>query len=578
MNRKLTLLLGLLLIFVTVALAKNYFISSDKHLNSSFRQNQSQADNQFFEFRKAQEELSQKPEEASLIIVGDISFSRGVERIIKAQKNINYPFFETQDYLQGGNIVFGNLESPITSGREILDQEMIFRSNPDTERALKGAGFSLLSLANNHTPDFGEQGLKDTLQYLEKSGLQFVGAGRNSQEAYQPVYIEIKGIKFAFLAYVDPNLVPRSYEAGERHAGTAFMKVEKLTEAIKQAKQKADFVIVSMHAGNEYTSKPNNLQINFAHLAIDAGASLVIGHHPHVVQKMEKYKDKYIFYSLGNFVFDQMWSYETREGLVAKVFFDKLGVVKIEVLPVFIENFSQPKFLDGESAQKALEKLKIDLNKRMVFAWNQEKQTFDQDSRRAIFHRNQPAKAKIKKLTIADLNKNSLDEEYYLENGSLKISQSSKTLWQSPSDWWIDDFVLADSTNNGVVNINLSVWKPGSFGQSKPFWVEENDMSIKNHFFVFSLENEEVKPIWQSSNLAIPNCEFLLEDIDGDNKNELVVIEGNYNDEFCQGKYVAVWQWNNWGFFNQWRSQEGQFSNLSIEEINREKLIVVDGG
>ena len=143
MNRKLTLLLGLLLIFVTVALAKNYFISSDKHLNSSFRQNQSQADNQFFEFRKAQEELSQKPEEASLIIVGDISFSRGVERIIKAQRNINYPFIETQDYLQGGNIVFGNLESPITSGREVLDQEMIFRSNPDTERALKGAGFSL---------------------------------------------------------------------------------------------------------------------------------------------------------------------------------------------------------------------------------------------------------------------------------------------------------------------------------------------------------------------------------------------------------------------------------------------------
>lgn len=182
-----------------------------------------------------------------------------------------------------------------------------------------------------------------------------------------------------------------------------------------------------------------------------------------------------------------------------------------------------------------------------------------------------------KKLVIADLNDDSINEKYSLDRGALKISQETKTIWQSPSDWWVDDFSLADSTNDGTVNINLSVWKPGDFGSSKPFWVKENDRSVKNHFFVFRLDGQEIRPVWQSSNLAVPNCEFLLEDIDNDGKNELVVIEGDYDDgRSCQGKYLAVWRWNDWGFFNQWRSQEGEFANLDVEEVNGEKFILVD--
>ena len=126
--------------------------------------------------------------------------------------------------------------------------------------------------------------------------------------------------------------------------------------------------------------------------------------------------------------------------------------------------------------------------------------------------------------------------------------------------------------------INLWVWKSGDYGNSKPFWVKENDMSVKNHFFVFDFVSGTMKPIWQSSNLDTPNCEFKITDADGDGKNDLVVIEGDYSQKpMCSGNYVAVWKWNDWGFSNEWRSDKGKFSNLDIEHIGTKIRMVVDG-
>lgn len=303
--------------------------------------------------------LPQIQEGVSLIAVGDLMLSRDVAKKIKTKKDINYPFLLVKDYLKKGDIVFGNLESPITAGREIQTNEMVFRADPGTEKALKEAGFNILSLANNHTPNFGQSGLKDTFRLLKEAGLQYVGAGANADEANAPRYLEAKDLKFAFLAYNDPLLVPKSYEAKDDHHGTAFMDIEKMMEAVKEAEEKADFVIVSMHAGKEYAEMPNQSQINFARAAIDAGADFVIGHHPHVVQKMEQYKGKYIFYSLGNFVFDQMWSEETKEGVIVKVFFNKNGPTRFEAQPVLIEDFSQPRILEGGRAEKILKRLEL---------------------------------------------------------------------------------------------------------------------------------------------------------------------------------------------------------------------------
>jgi len=576
MQRKITWLISLsIFALAIVLLGSSYYLHSSK--NRETLNNQSQGEKEFLDFSDQKKKLPQASEEVSLVAVGDISFSRGVERMVKKQKDLNYPFLKIRDYLKSADLVFGNLETPITEGPEIPDFEMVFRSNPGTEQTLKQAGFSVLSLANNHTPNFGEQGLKDTFNYLAEVGIKFVGAGNNEQEANQPVYIETKGIKFAFLAYNDTYVVPASYEAANSHAGTAFMRTEKMAEAVKEAKQKTDFVIISMHAGIEYTDKPNDSQVNFAHAAIDAGADLVIGHHPHVVQTMEKYKGKYIFYSLGNFVFDQPQSQETKEGLAIKVYFAKDGINKISLLPVVMENLVQPRMTNQSEAEKILQRLKFSLANQDIYSWSDDNSNFEKESKAVIYARVPKNKIIIFRQEQADLDNDSISENYVLENGRLAITENSKMIWQSPSDWWIDDFVLADSNNDGIVDINLSLWKSGNFGTSKPFWVKENDMSVKNHFFVLDFVSGSINQIWGSSNLGEPNCEFKIADIDNDGENDLIVIEGNYSQKpKCNGNYVAVWKWNDWGFSNEWRSDKGDFSNLEIEKIDEKSYIVVD--
>ncbi|MBI5755018.1 CapA family protein [Candidatus Peregrinibacteria bacterium] len=255
-------------------------------------------------------------------------------------------------------LVFGNLESPITSGREIHSYDMVFRADPGVETALKDAGFTILSLANNHTPNFGAQGLRDTFQYLRSAEIQYVGAGENDTEAYAPVFVEKNGMTFAFFAYNDTDVAPDGYSAAENHHGTAFMNIDRMKKAVSNVDAQVDFVIVSMHSGKEYVAEPNISQTEFAHAAIDSGADLIIGHHPHVVQTAEKYQGKYIFYSLGNFVFDQMWSNETRLGLAVKFIFRiGEGISDISFLPVLIEDYARPTLLSGDAALAVLKRL-----------------------------------------------------------------------------------------------------------------------------------------------------------------------------------------------------------------------------
>lgn len=293
-----------------------------------------------------------------LAVVGDIMLSRVVaDKIIKNGQD--YPFQKAASWLESADIVLGNLETPLTDGRRVLTGEMVFRADPDLARTLKGYNFSVLSLANNHTMNFGEKGMLDTIKYLSEAGISYVGAGANYQEANSPVYLEVEGLRFAFLAYNDSDVVPPSYEAKDDKSGTAFMDTQALVKAVAEAKEKADFVIVSMHSGNEYEDHHNKRQEDFAHAAIDAGAELVLGHHAHVIQDIELYKDKYIFYGLGNFIFDQMWSLETRHGLGVKFSFDELGVNDFALQPFIINDYSQPEPLFGEEAGSIVSKLAI---------------------------------------------------------------------------------------------------------------------------------------------------------------------------------------------------------------------------
>lgn len=295
--------------------------------------------------------------EATLIAVGDVMLSRDVAKRIAEKKDGQFPFLKVTDYLRSADMTFGNLECPIMKGPVVTRDAMRFRANPGVEAALKQAGFSVLSLANNHLPDAGPGGVKNTTARLDAVGIAWVGAGKDAEEAEKPATMTKNGIRFAFLAYNDQDVVPKRYGAAKGHAGTNIMDEKKVSKAVQAAKQRADVVIVSMHSGLEYR-KPNRHQASFARAAIDAGAEIVIGHHPHVVQSIEQYKGKFILYSLGNFVFDQTKPSDVRQGVAVKITFTKAGARAMQFTPVLIEHGAQPRIVtEPRLREKVLEKL-----------------------------------------------------------------------------------------------------------------------------------------------------------------------------------------------------------------------------
>lgn len=212
------------------------------------------------------------------------------------------------------------------------------------------------------------------------------------------------------------------------------------------------------------------------------------------------------------------------------------------------------------------EKSEILPEERQVYCWNKENGTYEKSISDLGREVSDPSPVGIIKKQSADLNGNSIEEEYILQSGKLIIQENAETIWQSEDDWWVEYFFLADSTNDGIADINLSIWKSGSFGRSKPFWIKQDDPSIKNHFFIFDWKNGKIQPVWQSSNLDAPNCQILVDDINADGENELIVLEGDYADApDCKGKYVAVWKWGEWGFGNEWRSEEGGFEGVEVD-------------
>jgi len=308
--------------------------------------------------------LSPEPKEIKIIAVGDIMLSRTVEQKMLDKNNFDYPFLKMKEYLKTADLAFGNLETAITPGRVIESGEMTFRADPKVAQILRNNNFQIVSLANNHTPNFGQKGLKDTFEYLTRAGIKYAGAGNNLEEARRAQYLKVGDINIAWLSRTEQVMVPESYAAGEIKAGTAFWDKQEIADAVKAAKEKADLVIVSMHAGVEYRPKPTEEQQAFARAAIEAGAEIVIGHHPHVVQSAEKYQGKYIFYSLGNFIFDQMWSRETREGITLEITLTKSGVNQIAVTPILIEDYCQPRMLTGEEGEKIIKRLEMETEEK----------------------------------------------------------------------------------------------------------------------------------------------------------------------------------------------------------------------
>jgi hypothetical protein len=179
-----------------------------------------------------------------------------------------------------------------------------------------------------------------------------------------------------------------------------------------------------------------------------------------------------------------------------------------------------------------------------------------------VTYEKEPIKNIKNKRVSRDGDNDGVSEDHALVRGYLSVKESGKQIWKSPGEWWVDDFEIADCDNDGKNEIVVSLWKSGSFGTSKPFWVKENDMSIKNHMFVYEYTDNSIRLAWGSSNLPYANEGIAFADVDNDQKNELVVIERKYVDDGI--RHVAVWKWNGWGFSNEWRDEGGRYFFLEV--------------
>jgi poly-gamma-glutamate synthesis protein (capsule biosynthesis protein) len=286
----------------------------------------------------------------SVFLVGDVMLNRGVEYVIKTRGNgdFRFPFLKIADDLKGAKLLFGNLEGPISDKGTKVGSIYSFRAEPKAIEGLSFAGFNVISLANNHAFDYGREALEDCLVKLSKAGIDYVGAGFNQNEAYSPIIKEVKGVKIAFLAYT--NLGPGTWKATEGNSGIVWIsekEIEKIKKDIESAKSQADILIVSLHSGEEYLMEPTQFQIDFSKMAIDAGADIVVGHHPHVIQRNEKYKDGWIFYSLGNFIFDQDFSQETMKGEIIEVLIERGKIKEVKPKLIKMNNYFQPEIYEG---------------------------------------------------------------------------------------------------------------------------------------------------------------------------------------------------------------------------------------
>jgi poly-gamma-glutamate synthesis protein (capsule biosynthesis protein) len=262
-----------------------------------------------------------------LVLVGDIMLDRAPGAAIAQGLD---PFSEFASILDHADLAVGNLECVVSDIGERVPKRFNFRAHPRVVPLL-ARYFDGLSLANNHTGDFGNPAFLDQLRRLDQAQIGHFGGGTNRMQAHAPLILERKHVRVALLGY--DEIDPRAFEASEASAGVAWSlgQETRVVADIKAARatHKADVVIPFMHWGWEDETEPNERQQRMARVMIDAGADAVVGAHPHIVQGAEYYKGKLIVYSLGNFVFD---GYEDRSGWVLRLTLNKQGVVEWETV------------------------------------------------------------------------------------------------------------------------------------------------------------------------------------------------------------------------------------------------------
>lgn len=491
--------------------------------------------------------MANSKETLTVIAVGDILLGRGVTAPEKA-------FAESAGWLSSADLTLGNLECALTDN-PITATATLSHSLPAPVRLyaptratewLKTAGFDLLGLANNHSLDAGPDGLRQTAETLQAAGLGVVGAGASQEQALQAYLYTHNGVRLAILSVnaipIPPdNALPQGQSAEQ---GWDIARWERLAvlSAVQTARSKADAVIVSIHWGYEYHSQPDPAQTRYARLLFEAGADVVIGHHPHVVQAfevltLEDGRTVLAAYSLGNFVFDQGDKEGTDEGLALRLVFDSQGLRAAQALEVAAG--MRPKLIHPtpsvQSSPSAQGLQSTYHCEGLVCSEAQPPQGL-------VFS------GGVFEAGAADLDGDGQLETVTLEGGRLQVREPDGTLaWESPLRWLVVDAALGDPNWDGRAELVAIFWKTDNAGV------------LRSHPFLIRQNGGRYEEVWGGSAVSEPIWEVEVTDLNGDGLDELAVLAMAPGGS---GQTLSVWKWHGWGFSQEWRSAPGAFENL----------------
>ena len=291
-------------------------------------------------------------ENVSVAVTGDVMFARNMPGVLSMDSS---PFKGVSDVTSAVDLLLINFENAATDTDNALKGDVPLKCDPSYVPLAKANNNTVAALANNHAFDYGQTGMEDTIKYLKDAGITPMGAGNTEDEAHQAVVKEVNGRKITIVKYMDSeNFAEYSQEVmpyanGSNPGYSAYDSAD----AQKQIAENndSDCIIAYMHYGNEYSNSPNENQVKMSHELIDYGADIVIGSHPHVTEGIEMYKGKPIFYSLGNFIFDQ--SNEATH----TAYFVKLDLVEntgtCTVYPIYISNYL-PEHMSAEDGTSLL--------------------------------------------------------------------------------------------------------------------------------------------------------------------------------------------------------------------------------
>ncbi len=299
----------------------------------------------------------------TLVAGGGIILGRGVQERVEHFHDPGRPFARVRDLTRAADVALATLEAPLSGeGNRYCQTCLVFVGNESYISGIVDAGVDVLSLAANHSGDAGPAGVLDSIRVARAAGIATVGAGPDEASARRPAFLEVRGLRIAFLAYTD--VPPASYGATATRPGHARLshddpRYERIRAEVAAARAQADLVIVVPHWGIEYEDQPRPWIRAAATAMLEAGADVILADHPHWVQSVETRQGRYVAYSLGNFIFDQMWSAETRQGSLHQLFFSGRRLVSVRVRPTLLEDYHQPRLLDpGEAAyQQTLQRI-----------------------------------------------------------------------------------------------------------------------------------------------------------------------------------------------------------------------------